>query len=157
MQAIVYTAPLTLELQDVPEPVPADGEVLVEVRAAGICGSELEGFKSQSPFRVPPLIMGHELAGVRLDTGEAVAVNPLISCGTCDLCLRGEGNLCRTRACSASTAPAASPSWSRCPSAASIRPATWRPSGPRSPSRSRTPSTRCGWRSATTRSRSGWE
>ncbi|MDO8187880.1 alcohol dehydrogenase catalytic domain-containing protein [Conexibacter sp. JD483] len=98
MQAIVYTAPLTLELQDVPEPVAGDGEVLVEVRAVGICGSELEGFKSQSPFRVPPLIMGHELAGVRLDTGEAVAVNPLISCGRCDLCLRGEANLCRTRA-----------------------------------------------------------
>lgn len=98
MQAIVYTAPLTLELQDVPEPAPAAGEVVVEVRAAGICGSELEGFKSQSPFRVPPLIMGHELAGIRADTGEAVAINPLISCRACDLCLRGQENLCRSRA-----------------------------------------------------------
>ncbi|MDW5593893.1 alcohol dehydrogenase catalytic domain-containing protein [Conexibacter stalactiti] len=98
MQAIVYTAPLTLELQDVPEPITAAGEVIVEVRAAGICGSELEGFKSQSPFRVPPLIMGHELAGIRLDTGAAVAINPLISCRVCDLCLRGQENLCRTRA-----------------------------------------------------------
>lgn len=98
MQAIVYTAPLTLELQDVPEPAPAAGEIVVEVRVAGICGSELEGFKSQSPFRVPPLIMGHELAGIRTDTGEAVAINPLISCRACDLCLRGQGNLCRTRA-----------------------------------------------------------
>jgi threonine dehydrogenase-like Zn-dependent dehydrogenase len=72
--------------------------VLVEVRAVGICGSELEGFRSQSPFRVPPLVMGHEIAGVRLDTGAPVAVNPLISCNVCDLCLRGQHNLCRTRA-----------------------------------------------------------
>ncbi len=98
MRALVYTAPLVLELQDVPEPEPRAGDVLVEVRAAGICGSELEGFRSRSPFRVPPLVMGHELAGVRLDTGEAVAINPLVSCLACDLCLRGLHNLCRERA-----------------------------------------------------------
>lgn len=98
MRAMVYTAPLELAMQDVPEPVPAPGEVLVEVRAAGICGSELEGFRSQSPFRVPPLIMGHELAGIRADTGEPVAINPLTSCGACDLCLRGLSNVCRRRA-----------------------------------------------------------
>jgi threonine dehydrogenase-like Zn-dependent dehydrogenase len=72
VKAIVYTAPLELQLRDVEEPDPADGEVVVEVRAAGICGSELEGFASQSPFRVPPLIMGHEFAGVRVDTGDPV-------------------------------------------------------------------------------------
>jgi threonine dehydrogenase-like Zn-dependent dehydrogenase len=97
MRAIVYTAPLTLELRDEPEPLPDRGEVVIEVQAVGICGSELEGFRSQSPFRVPPLIMGHELAGIRLDTGERVAINPLISCGRCDLCLRGAANVCRTR------------------------------------------------------------
>ena len=98
MQALVYSAPLTLELQDVPEPKPGPGEVVVEVAAAGICGSELEGFRSQSPFRVPPLIMGHELAGHRADDGTPVAVNPLIACGACDLCLRGLPNVCRNRA-----------------------------------------------------------
>ena len=98
MQALVYSAPLTLELQDVPEPKPGPGEVVVEVAAAGICGSELEGFRSQSPFRVPPLIMGHELAGRRADDGTPVAVNPLIACGACDLCLRGLPNVCRNRA-----------------------------------------------------------
>jgi len=97
MRAIVYTAPLTLELRDVPEPQPVPGEVLVDVRAVGICGSELEGFRSRSPFRVPPLIMGHEIAGVRADTRESVAVNPLISCHRCDLCRRGHENLCRSR------------------------------------------------------------
>lgn len=98
MRAIVYTAPLTLRRLDLPEPVAGPGEVLVEVRAAGICGSELEGFRSQSPFRVPPLVMGHEFAGVRLDTGERVVVNPLIACGRCDRCLRGLRNVCRERA-----------------------------------------------------------
>ena len=98
MRAVVYAAPLTLELQDVPEPLAAPGEIVVDVKAVGICGSELEGFRNQSPFRVPPLIMGHEIAGVRADTGESVAVNPLIACHRCDLCRRGLENLCRSRA-----------------------------------------------------------
>ena len=98
MQAMVYSAPLTLELSDVEEPTAAEGEVLVEVETVGICGSELEGFKTQSPFRVPPLIMGHRFfPGRRLDTGERVAVNPLIACRSCDLCLRGRPNICRKR------------------------------------------------------------
>lgn len=96
MHAIVYTASLTVELRDEPEPTPGPDEVLVEVSAVGICGSELEGFRSRSPFRVPPLIMGHEFEG-RLPDGTRVAINPLIACGTCDLCRRGARNLCRHR------------------------------------------------------------
>jgi threonine dehydrogenase-like Zn-dependent dehydrogenase len=97
VQAVVYTAPLTIEVQDIPEPEAAPGEVIIDVRAVGICGSELEGFASQSPFRVPPLVMGHEFAGVRTDTGEHVAVNPLVACGRCDICGRGLSNVCRHR------------------------------------------------------------
>jgi len=97
MKAMVYTAPLTLEVRDVPEPEPDDGDVLIAVEAVGICGSELEGFASQSPFRIPPLVMGHEFAGVRLDTGVRVVVNPVVSCRRCDLCLRGLTNVCRRR------------------------------------------------------------
>jgi NADPH:quinone reductase-like Zn-dependent oxidoreductase len=98
MRAMVYSAPLTLEMQDVAEPSPATGEVVVEVRAAGICGSELEGFATQSPFQVPPLIMGHEFAGTVADTGRRVVVNPLVNCRECDLCLLGATNVCRRRA-----------------------------------------------------------
>jgi threonine dehydrogenase-like Zn-dependent dehydrogenase len=87
-----------MELQDLPEPEPGPGEVLVAPTLTGICGSELEGFRSRSPFRVPPLVMGHEITGHRVDTGARVAVNPLLSCGACDLCLRGAQNLCRERA-----------------------------------------------------------
>jgi len=97
MKALVYTRPGAIEVLDQDPPKPGPEEVLVSVKAAGICGSELEGFASSSPMRVPPLIMGHEFAGVVVDTGQPVAVNPLISCNACDLCHAGAKNLCRNR------------------------------------------------------------
>ncbi len=78
-----------------PEPEIADGDVLVHVRSAGICGSELHGVRHPG-FRVPPLIMGHEFAGVS-DDGRRLVVNPLLSCGRCDLCQRGLRQVCRER------------------------------------------------------------
>ena len=98
MKAIVYTGPQQLRYQDVADPDPAPGEIIVRVRAAGICGSELHGVASESPFRVPPLVMGHEFAGIREDTAERVVVNPLLACLSCDLCRRGSANVCRSRA-----------------------------------------------------------
>src|SRR5215213_4965242 len=96
MRALVFTKPGTVELLDAPDPEPAAGEVLVKVRAVGICGSELHGIRSAG-FRRPPLIMGHEFAGSTAD-GRRVTVNPLLSCGVCDLCLMGRDHLCRERA-----------------------------------------------------------
>lgn len=95
MRAIVFTRPGTVELRDVDDPIPAAGETLVHVRAAGICGSELHGI-ANAQFRRPPLIMGHEFAGT-IGDGARVTVNPLLSCGYCDLCLMGQDNLCRNR------------------------------------------------------------
>jgi threonine dehydrogenase-like Zn-dependent dehydrogenase len=95
VRALVFTAPGTVELLDVPEPEPAPGEVLVEVRAAGICGSELHGARRPG-FRQPPLIMGHEFAGTGAG-GEAVVVNPILSCGRCPECGRGLRHVCRER------------------------------------------------------------
>lgn len=97
MKAMVYTAPLEMQILEVEEPNASDGEVVVEVAAAGICGSELEGFANQSPFRVPPLIMGHEFVGTRLDDGSSVVINPVVACRHCDMCLRGLSNICRHR------------------------------------------------------------
>ncbi|MEX1134569.1 MAG: alcohol dehydrogenase catalytic domain-containing protein [Acidimicrobiia bacterium] len=97
MKAVVYTRPLELEFSENNDrPVAGEGEVVVDVKAVGICGSELEGFASQSPFRVPPLIMGHEFAGITA-VGERVVVNPVISCGRCDMCVVGNSNICRER------------------------------------------------------------
>lgn len=98
MKAIVYTGPRVLRYEEVEEPAAGPDEAIVQVRAVGICGSELHGVASSSSFRVPPLVMGHELSGTREDTGERVIVNPLVSCLTCDLCRRGRPNLCRARA-----------------------------------------------------------
>jgi L-iditol 2-dehydrogenase len=91
---------------DLPEPALAAGEVLIEVRACGICGSELGGFASRSPRRRPPIVMGHEFSGLvaelgpgveGLEVGQRAMVNALVHCGTCDLCRRGATHLCRNR------------------------------------------------------------
>ncbi len=95
MKALVFTGPSILEMQDVPEPQVAPDEALVHVRSAGICGSELHGARTPG-FRVPPLIMGHEFAGVTND-GDRVVINPILSCGTCDLCRADLRHICRKR------------------------------------------------------------
>jgi threonine dehydrogenase-like Zn-dependent dehydrogenase len=95
VRALVFTAPSVVELQDVDEPTPRDGDVIVEVMGSGICGSELHGFRSLG-FRKPPLVMGHEIVGLD-PSGRRVAVNPLLSCGHCDLCQRGLIEVCRER------------------------------------------------------------
>ena len=98
MKAVVYCAPKELELQDVAEPVATrDDEVVLDVIAAGICGSEVEGVASGSPFRRPPLIMGHEFVGRDPGSGTAVVVNPLLVCRRCRACLRGRPNICERR------------------------------------------------------------
>jgi threonine dehydrogenase-like Zn-dependent dehydrogenase len=95
VRALVLTAPGMVELLDVPEPDPGPGEVLVQVHAAGICGSELHGARHPG-FRKPPLIMGHEFAGTTTG-GDAVVVNPILSCGQCGPCQRGLRHICRER------------------------------------------------------------
>ena len=110
MDALVWTAPKTMEMQEVPVPMPDDTELLLEVVAAGICGSELSGYLGHNSLRVPPLIMGHEFSarvveagsntladGSKPQRGQLVAINPLISCGECDSCARGLPQLCRRR------------------------------------------------------------
>jgi len=95
-----------MELQEAPIPTPRPGEVVVRVGASGICGSDLHGYLGKSRKRVPPLVMGHEVAGtvelvgetVRdLAPGAAVTVYPLITCGRCAACRRGDTSLCRSR------------------------------------------------------------
>ena len=95
MKALVFTGPGMLELHDVPEPEVSDSEVLVHVRAVGICGSELHGARHPG-FRKPPLIMGHEFAGTSAD-GARVVINPMLSCGQCELCRGGLRQVCRER------------------------------------------------------------
>ena len=114
MQALLYTTSRSLEVRGVAAPRPERDEVVVRVEAAGICGSDLDGVKSRSPRRTPPLIMGHELcgevvaaggpAGERL-VGSRVAVNPQVPCGVCVRCRSGRENVCADRELVGGTRP----------------------------------------------------
>ncbi|MDQ6691401.1 MAG: alcohol dehydrogenase catalytic domain-containing protein [Candidatus Dormibacteraeota bacterium] len=106
MKALVWHGPSKLSLDEVPEPRPSKGQVLVSSEAAGICGSEIEGYLGRMSNRKPPLVMGHEFAGTVSEIGEGVesawlgkrvAVNPIVGCGSCVYCSRGDRNLCPDR------------------------------------------------------------
>jgi threonine dehydrogenase-like Zn-dependent dehydrogenase len=108
MSALVYEAPLQMNIRQVPVPVIRPDEVLIRVAYSGICGSELSGYEGKNSLRKPPLIMGHEFSGHieaigsvvdrrELQVGTAVTANPLISCRQCRYCLSGKQQLCPNR------------------------------------------------------------
>lgn len=105
MTAAVLHAPRTLRVEAVAEPAAGPGEVLVRVRAAGICGTDWRIWTGERAVRYP-LVPGHEFIGdvaavgagvARVVVGDRVAVEPNWGCGTCDLCGAGSGNLCLAR------------------------------------------------------------
>ncbi len=96
MRAVRLQRVGTVQLESVPEPVPAEGELLLRVTAAGICGSDRHLLAGEYPA-APPVTLGHEVEGVvvgagpgtSLPLGTRVAVDPNISCGACPYCRRG--------------------------------------------------------------------
>jgi len=114
MKALVYTRPQTMELQEVPYPELADGEVVLRIDAVGICGSDMHAYHGHDPRRGPGLVLGHELAGTVADSsvaafpaGTRVTANPLITCGVCGYCVQGRNNLCQHRTMVGMTRPGA--------------------------------------------------
>lgn len=106
MKALLLKEYKQIELTDVPEPEVGPQDVLVRVHACGICGSDIHGYDGSSGRRIPPLVMGHEAAGVVEATGDAVSdfkvgdrvtFDSTISCGRCHFCRRGQVNLCDNR------------------------------------------------------------
>lgn len=100
MKALVQTDVEQLELLDVDTPEPGPGEALVRVAAVGVCGSDMHAFLGHDERRPVPIVLGHEAAGTVVGgphDGRRVAVNPLVSCGACEACLRGRENLCANR------------------------------------------------------------
>lgn len=101
MKALVYTGTQEVQYKEQPAPAsPKNGEVLINVDACGLCGSDMHAYHGLDARRVPPLILGHEATGVIQNgdrSGERVIVNPLISCGQCIDCLSGRTNLCVER------------------------------------------------------------
>jgi threonine dehydrogenase-like Zn-dependent dehydrogenase len=92
VKALVWHGEQQLEYEDVPDPEAGADEVVLAVRLAGICGSDLHGYRGHPGPRVPPLVLGHEVVG-EVD-GASYAVYPLAGCGNCDRCAAGEDNLC---------------------------------------------------------------
>jgi 2-desacetyl-2-hydroxyethyl bacteriochlorophyllide A dehydrogenase len=72
MKALVLEEYKKLVYKDVPDPEIQDNEVLVKVKACGICGSDVHGFDGSTGRRIPPLIMGHEASGIIVKTGDEV-------------------------------------------------------------------------------------
>ncbi len=106
MRALMYLGTRKMEMQEVGEPRVTPGHVVLKVGAASICGSDLHGFLGKSAKRVPPLVMGHEFTGEvvapdrsveGLSTGDRVTINPILSCGRCEECLRGRTSICPRR------------------------------------------------------------
>ena len=108
MSALVYEAPLQMNVRQVPIPGIQPDEALIRVSYSGICGSELSGYEGKNSLRKPPLIMGHEFSGhieaigsavdrAELKVGAAVTANPLVSCRQCRYCLSGKQQLCPKR------------------------------------------------------------
>jgi len=106
MKALVHTKPYCLEYSDFPDPVPGDDEVLIRVKACGICGSDVHGFTGKTGRRIPPLIMGHEAAGIvegsgkdvdGFSKGDRVCFDSTVYCNKCHACRHGLVNRCDKR------------------------------------------------------------
>ena len=106
MKAALLAAPFRWEIKDIDKPSPEANEILIKVKVAGICGSDLHAYRGTHPFRTPPLVSGHELAGEvervggkvqKIQPGDSVTVEPWTHCGSCAYCLEGKYNLCLHR------------------------------------------------------------
>ena len=106
MKALLLTAPSSLTLTDLETPEPDACEVRVRIAACGICGSDVHGYTGSTGRRIPPLVMGHEAAGI-IDAvgknvsgelvGQRVALDSTVFCGECEFCCNGKENLCTHR------------------------------------------------------------
>ena len=106
MKALLLSEYRHLEFTDIPVPAIGADEVLVSVAACGICGSDVHGYDGSSGRRIPPLVMGHEAAGMiaavgadvkGFNEGDRVTFDSTVYCGECSSCIRGEVNLCGRR------------------------------------------------------------
>src|SRR3954449_9379871 len=96
MRAMVLDAPGTpLRPAELCDPVPAAGQVLVRVEACGVCRTDLHIADGELPAPRYPLVLGHQVVGVRADGGGRVGIHWLAwTCGTCAFCSSGRENLC---------------------------------------------------------------
>lgn len=103
MKAIVFSAKNEVQFTELPDPKAGAGEVVVEVKASGICHTDYEVLKDNYGTGAFPVVPGHEYAGVvvevgsgvtNVNEGDRVGVDPNLECGTCRACKRGWAHLC---------------------------------------------------------------
>lgn len=103
MRAVAYLGPQKIELQRIPIPEPGEGQLLVKVRAALTCGTDVKTYRRGHPKFPPPFVFGHEFGGDVVAIGNGVTgfregmrvtANVFAECGECFYCQRGQGNLC---------------------------------------------------------------
>ena len=106
MKALLLTEYNKLQIEEMPSPVPGVDELLIQVAACGICGSDVHGYDGSTGRRIPPIVMGHEAAGVVAGVGaevsgfaigDRVTFDSTVYCGSCEFCRKGEVNLCEKR------------------------------------------------------------
>jgi len=106
MKALLLTEYKKMQVTDVAEPEVGAEDVLIQVEACGICGSDIHGYDGSTGRRIPPLVMGHEASGIVVGTGSnvrdlaagtRVTFDSMVSCGQCDFCRSGSANLCDNR------------------------------------------------------------
>jgi L-iditol 2-dehydrogenase len=106
VKALLYTKPYTFDYTDVPDPAIGDDDILIRVKACGICGSDVAGHTGKTGRRLPPLIMGHEAAGAveRVGSnvagfapGDRICFDSTVYCNQCPACRQGLFNRCVKR------------------------------------------------------------
>jgi L-galactonate 5-dehydrogenase len=109
MKAIKIKKPRVVTIEDIPTPEPKPEEILIELTALGLCGSDLKTYKGENPLITYPRIPGHEFAGKivrwgtevpstvlqRVHKGQLVTISPYTNCGTCPACREGRVNTCQ--------------------------------------------------------------
>jgi 2-desacetyl-2-hydroxyethyl bacteriochlorophyllide A dehydrogenase len=107
MKAGMYVAEKTVQPASIEKPVPGEGEALIKVAYAGICGTDMMIYSGKHPRAKAPLVMGHEFSGTielisgnnEFQKGDRVTVEPYLTCGTCAACRTGQYHVCATLRC----------------------------------------------------------
>lgn len=104
MKQITLVKPETFEIHEVEKPIPQKGEILIKVKAVGICGSDIHAYYGRHPFISCPIVLGHEAAGEvveigadvkNLCVGDHVLLRPQHVCNSCHMCKEGRQNICK--------------------------------------------------------------
>ena len=104
MKQAVMTEPKKIEFRETADPVAGDGEILINIKSIGVCGSDIHVYKGEHPYVSYPLVQGHEVSGEVVglgagvsgfSPGDKVTLEPQVSCGTCYPCTHGMPNICK--------------------------------------------------------------